>query len=513
MTRRDEHRGYDEDPLAERPSPQKADAEMTLREATPALGPSASQTSAPFQVTGAPIVAGVVLVLVALLVGALSGIDPFIALALVGAVLVGALAFLAPVTHLVLLLLVTVIVPFGVQNRAGLGIGPGLLLADVLLLTGLLRASIVLLKTRLSPRQLVVGAAMLTFILLVALQAVHGLQLNRGASQVGFEFRVLLGFGAVFIAMPILSDADGRKRLGAGLMIAALILGLWGLVQWTLNIEEIDESGAGVRAGVRLTSAGTGQIQGGLYAFPVAVLVAFAVLVSGRIRSIPVRVLLVSALTLNAVSLLLTYERTFWVATVLGLGFVILKAGRAQRLGAAIRIGIAGVLLLVALSVLSPTELTAARERLLSLGQYQSDDSVRIRLLESRLIADEIKEQPLSGSGLGATVYYGRPWQQVAPLSTWYVHNGYLWLAWKVGLAAAFLLFLLLGWAVIARGRARQEPVFDAIRMGSQAALLVLLISSVTFPAFNALAITATMGVLLAICFAAPTLRNTAALS
>jgi hypothetical protein len=32
--------------------------------------------------------------------------------------------------------------------------------------------------------------------------------------------------------------------------------------------------------------------------------------------------------------------------------------------------------------------------------------------------------------------------------------------------------------------------------------LLVLLLTSVTFPSFNALAITATMGVLMAICFA-----------
>ena len=33
---------------------------------------------------------------------------------------------------------------------------------------------------------------------------------------------------------------------------------------------------------------------------------------------------------LNAIGLLLTYERTFWVATFLGLGFIAVRAGFAQ---------------------------------------------------------------------------------------------------------------------------------------------------------------------------------------
>ena len=40
------------------------------------------------------------------------------------------------------------------------------------------------------------------------------------------------------------------------------------------------------------------------------------------------------------------------------------------------------------------------------------------------------------------------------------------------------------------------------MRGGAQATLLLLLVASITFPAFNALGITAVMGLLVALCFA-----------
>ena len=436
----------------------------------------------------------------AVLVGALSAMNPLIAVSLAGAAVVLALAFLAPTTHLTLFVLITAIVPFGLQNVAGAGLIP----SDVFLLSGLLAGSVRLLQAPLDRRRVAVAATMVGFLLIAAFQMLHGLQVGRETAQVGFEFRVLLGFGAVLIAMSLLVSPQGRRRLGVGLLVAGLVLGLWGLAQWVLNIPEIGESGAGVRAGVKFTTAGKGQIQGGLYNFPVAVILAAAALVLGRVRSRRGQILLIAVLLLNVVSLLLTYERTFWVATVVGLGLIAVKAGAVQGLRAVVWGAIACVLLFAAFATVSPGELTAARERLLSIGQYGDDDSVRIRLLESRHVMTEIKERPLAGSGLGATIFFGRPWQQVPPTSEWYIHNGYLWLAWKVGIVAAMLLFALLAWAVVARGSPSGDHLFDALRGGAQAALLALLISSVTFPTFNGLAITGTMGVLAAIAFTCP---------
>jgi hypothetical protein len=58
---------------------------------------------------------------------------------------------------------------------------------------------------------------------------------------------------------------------------------------------------------------------------------------------------------------------------------------------------------------------------------------------------------------------------------------------------------LLLALALAARGPPHGS-VAGALRGGAKAALLALLLGSITFPAFEALGITAVMGVLLALC-------------
>jgi O-antigen ligase len=230
------------------------------------------------------------------------------------------------------------------------------------------------------------------------------------------------------------------------------------------------------------------------------------------VRAVSIRIAVLAVMGLNVVAMLLTYERTFWVATALALAFVALKAGRLQR-AKAVLIGLGAIALTLAtLATLAPREFTAARERLLSLGQYASDSSVRERVVESRHVLDRIAAHPIVGSGLGASIWWGRPWESVAPRSNTYAHNGYLWLAWKLGLPAAILLSALLVAAVLRRGPPTGGPLFHAVRNGAQAGLLLLLVAMVTFPSVNSLAITPTIGLLLAIC-AAPRARITAARS
>jgi O-antigen ligase len=146
------------------------------------------------------------------------------------------------------------------------------------------------------------------------------------------------------------------------------------------------------------------------------------------------------------------------------------------------------------LAIVAPRDVAAARERLVSLSQYDSDLSVRFRVTETRNVMSAIEGRTLTGSGLGATIVWGRAYEGVRPTVESFAHNGYLWLTWKLGVPAAALLVLLLCAAVLLRG----PPV--PLRAGAQAALLLLLVASVTFPAFNALGITASMGVLLALC-------------
>jgi O-antigen/teichoic acid export membrane protein len=426
--------------------------------------------------------------------GALAGVEPKLAVGLAGGALLVALPFVAPVAHLVLLLLVTTIAPYDLQSALAFGRGagsPGLLPSDVLLLGGLARAILALLEHPPARRARWMLAVLLAVLAAAALQAVHGVANGYEAGTAGAELRVLAGFGAAAVALPLLADPATRRRLLNGLLGVGLAVGLWGMVQWTVDIPFTAAGDAGVREGVRLTEGGRGQIQGGLFAFPVAVVMGVAALLSRELRA---RALVVVMVALNAVGLLLTYERTFWVATLLALAVLVARSAPRQRVRALVAGPALVGLALAVLAVAAPRDVEAAGERLLSIGQYDRDLSVRFRLTETRHVMGEIERHPLAGAGLGATILWGRAYEGVRPTTESFAHNGYLWLAWKLGAPAAALLVLLLGAAVLLRG----PP--DAMRLGAQASLLLLLVASVTFPAFNTLGITATMGVLLALC-------------
>lgn len=444
--------------------------------------------------------------------GGLIAIHPLAAAGLAVALLIVALAFLAPVTHLGILLFLTTIVPYSVSNRyLGLSAGPGLLLADLFLVTGLARAAIVLAQARLDPRRLAMLGLIVAFCLWALFAAYSGLRAGGNLSDVGVELRQLGGFSAAIIAMTILLQPGSSARLGPALVVVGLLLGLWGLAQWVLGVS----FGAlgqdfGVREGVRYAPGGRGQVQGGLFAFPIAVILSAGALISGEVRSRLARLSVSAVLALNAVSLLLTFERTFWVVTVLGIAVVFLRIGRAQRGRAILWTVIIAVVALAVTSEVSPRTLQTASARLLSIGQYETDSALRYRRVESEHVLREFAKAPVVGSGLGASIWWGQPWYQVPPTSQTYVHNGYLWLVWKLGLVGCPVLLLAILLSIAWRGPPEGGPLFAAVRVGAQASLLALLIAAITFPTFTASGITTAMGVLVAIC-ALPRAAGTAA--
>jgi hypothetical protein len=437
----------------------------------------------------------------ALLFGALVATSPKVAFVLIAAAVVLALSLRAPLTVLVALLALTAIVPYELEHRFAIGANggsPGLLFSDALLLAGLFRAALVLPQMRLERRRTFAACAMACFVVVVIGQTARGLMLGANRSVTGAELRCLLGFGALLIAMPILEDPRMRRRLLAWMLALGLTLGLLGIAQWTLHISFGETGDFGVRQGVSLTNSGVGQLQGGLYVYPVAVLLSLAALVSGQIRSRTLRALTAAVLVLNSADLLLTYERTMWIATVLGAILVFARASAYARRRALRWLPVAAVILLVAI-VLSPSTFTTAEERFASVGEYKSDNSVRYRVIESEHVLARIREHPLTGSALGATIHWGRPYEGVPAKDYSYSHDGYLWLSWKLGVPAAALLILLMVLGVLWRGPPDAEPTFVAVRHGSQAALAALLVISATFPIFNSLPITAVVGLLLAI--------------
>jgi O-antigen ligase len=444
----------------------------------------------------------------AVLFGAIVAIEPFVAVGLLALAGIVVVAFVWPVAHLTAILAVTTIVPWAIQNQYGFGGGSGLVLSDVLILVGLLRVMMILSRQPLEPRRTLAMAAIGAMLLVAALQAVRGWTYGADLGQVGYEFRVLLGWSTVAIAIPLLADPAARTRLFKGMLGVGIAVGIYGLMQYFELLTFFAEGQAGLREGVRFTSSGKGQIQGGLFAFPIGVLIGFAVLTSGTVRSRIGQAALFAVVGLNAIGLLLTYERTFWLATFLGLGLIAVRAGFAQRLRVAVLV--LGLVLVLApvMSTVAPGALSAASERLLSLNQYGNDDSVRYRLQEGRHVIDKIEAHPLIGSGLADEIFYGLPWLQTPPTAEAFAHNGYLWLAWKLGIPGALLLLGVIAWAIAARPPPGMEPLHRAVRLGAQASLLLMAVISITFPSFAALNITAVGGVLLALSLGTPSLRG-----
>jgi len=448
---------------------------------------------------------------VALVLGLLAARHPSYAVALAAVAIVTLLAFVAPVTHLTLLLALTVLVPYSVADQyhlggAGTG-GGGLQASDLFLLTGLLRAALVLPQLRLSRRQLTIVALVVIACAYTCFEAVQGLHAGQPLSEVGAEFRALAGgFASALIVICVLADRGGLERMSRGLVVLGLALGLWGLAQWTLGIGFSGDFG--VRSGVSLTSNGVGQLQGGVFAFPIAVVLAAAVLVSGALRNWRQRAVVVAVLAVNAASLLLTFERTFWVATAAAILLVVLRAGRARRARALMLIATCAIVGTLVLAAVSPSTLATAEQRLFSIGQYQTDNSVRYRSVESGFVIAKIGAKPLLGWGLGDAIFWGQPWDRVLPSEQSYTHVGYLWLFWHEGILGGAIFLLMLALSAAWPGRARGGRVVAAIKTGGQASVVVLLIANLTFPAFHqGSQITYVMGFLLAYC-ALPTVSR-----
>jgi hypothetical protein len=427
--------------------------------------------------------------------------SPKIAVAALAAVAVLTLSLTAPLGVLVLLLALTVLVPYDVQHSFAIGAtdtSPGLLISDALLLAGLFRVILVVPHMTLERRRTIVAAVTACFVLVLLVQAVRGVRQGHDFSALGAEFRSLLGFATVLIAMPLLEDAKVRRRLLGWMLALGLALGLWGIAQWVAHINFGVAGDVGVRKGVSLTTNGLGQLQGGLFVYPIATLLALAAILSGQIRAPLTRVALIGVVIVNGVALILTFERAMWVATLTGFLLLLVRAGGRARLRAIIWTPVALGLVLVSVAWLVPGALTTARQRLVSLGQYSTDPSVRYRVVESRQVAAQIRARPLVGSGLAASIHWGQPYARVRPKDSTYSHVGYLWLAWKLGVPGAALLVGLMLAAALWRGPPDGEPLIEAVRRGSQAALLAVLVASTAFPIFDSLEASCTVGLLIA---------------
>jgi hypothetical protein len=435
--------------------------------------------------------------------GALAAVSPTLALGGLASALLVVLAIRAPVAHLLILIAVAVTLPPEILNQLSVGGGigaAGLSPTDVLIVTGCLRVALEVSHERFDRRRFWMGVGVTVFLAVAAVQLLHGLA-GYWAPDVVAEFRVLLGVAAMFLALPVVARGDQLRRFWTGLVLIGLALGVWGILQWALHLQ-FDNAAAAVQ-GSRFATAGR---VAGLYAFPVAIVLTSSALLSGHVRGWPTRVMLTLVVAVNTAALMLTFERSFWVAIGAGLIYLMLRTGWRQRIRLLLGVPAITLVVLASMSVLAPAELRATLDRVLSLSDYRTDPSFTYRRVESQMVKRHIRAHPISGTGLGASQLIGRPGTRVPVTRRRYAESGYLWLAWKVGIPGAALLCGLLLWTASWR-QPPPDSLARSLRIGSQASVVTLAVSAVAFAPFNSIAGTTMIGVLMALAIAPASAR------
>ena len=410
------------------------------------------------------------------------------------------LGLFAPASAVVAILAITVLVPWDLQDHFKVIGGPGhrgVLFVDALLVLALLRTGWLLIRQRIEfDRPMMLGAVVAG---LLALATVWGMVRGGDLSAAGNEGRrVIFGAGTFLLAWPLMREPGPRRVLAGSLVGIGLALGIWGLAQWLFDIGYSTTGDVGIRGGLS-----SGQLQGGMYAYPVAVTLAWAGLVTDAARSRAAKALLAVVLVLNIACVFLTVERTLMISTVLACGFVAANAGAEARRRSLRWISVMSVPLVFG-GVLAEAQARTAIERITLLGNVNNDRSYTHRMIEADVIQQQILAHPIFGSGFGASVTWGVD-DEFATSTTTFADLGYHWLAWKAGIPVAALIVSALLWAVFRRQRGRDTEQWRAMRVGSRGALLALLLTTILFGVFNALGITAVIGLLTAVCYSGAT--------
>ena len=165
--------------------------------------------------------------------------------------------------------------------------------------------------------------------------------------------------------------------------------------------------------------------------------------------------------------LILTQSRAYWVASVIGLGFMLIFLPPAERKRMLIS-GIVSTVVLVSLSIILLGDLvsivaTGFYYRMRSLATATSADiSLVNRFLEARGAIESIKWNPVMGYGMGVPYRFYNITYNYSEVKS-FIHNGYVALLFKFGIWGFMLMMSTLsvmiwrGWQVLRSSGANDD--------------------------------------------------------
>ena len=291
-------------------------------------------------------------------------------------------------------------------------------------------------------------------------------------------------FGVLpLLLVPLLVAAalDTPERLEGALRFAAVLIAF----KAALGV-------AGVLAGFTTPDPALGSDGGGArltYYEPTVNFLCLAMLLMGVVallRRADVSRMLLWALPIVAGSLVLSYRRSFWIATVFALLLVLLFG--LNRLQRHLAVPTLLVTVLAAWAMFSAGALgerlggsVIERARSLQPSRIVANREDRYRLDERANVVAEIRRAPVTGLGFGV------PWTARQPLPVEhgrdYAHTAILWFWLKLGILGAIAYAVLLGSGAVAAlrvGRAHPRPAMAALGLALFGSLVGLALVETT---------------------------------
>ncbi len=318
-----------------------------------------------------------------------------------------------------------------------------------------------------------------------------------------------LGFPLLIVALAMTAGLIITQASGAGLRdtvfgMHVLLYLLW-LPMAIVNLE-LDRAQlalllkgaialALIKAGmglVVLASGGSVEIDSGThltYYEPTAnwlVLLVLLGVIAALVGGLPRERWMALAVPLLTASLVLSYRRSFWIASILGLLLVLLlgtsRRGRRVLVPAAVLVGIA-IWVVGSIEFQAQTPL-ANRVQSLAPSRLESNAEDRYRLDERVNVIAEIRRHPVEGLGFQTGwVASARPLPVEHVDGRFYVHFALLWWWLKMGvLGVAAFVSVILGSLLLAwrTWRRNTEPLFRCFGLASLCGIAGLLVVETT---------------------------------
>ena len=285
------------------------------------------------------------------------------------------------------------------------------------------------------------------------------------------------------ISAAVLNTKQHVRRFIFGLLVLGVLFSLGQILQSIFHIRIFGDAG-------RLATLQTLDIKsydttisstGGIN---IIMFVMFMVAAWYTLRRIGTfKFLAIAALT--AVGILLTFGRTTWGVTLLGMVVVTYLLGLRKSGPMLIWSLVGASLAFAALIATKPVMFDALVTRATSIGEeIEHGSSAAWRYYEAEEVIPKIIANPVLGIGLGAA--YRRPSPvDFRPEQVRYIHNGYLYMVSKLGVPALSLflwcLWIVLFWSWHGVTKER-DPEFRGVHAAIFAGIISILLASITEP-------------------------------